>query len=186
MWAKNKQSGFTIVELLIVVVVIAILAAITIVSYNGIQQRSNNTAIISAVSQTSKLIKAYYAVNTEYPSTSAGNICVTTVSGCIRDTGIVDPDNASFNTNLKSVGSPPSSIPSLGTRGNGIIYNYLSTRTYNGQAQPVLLFYWLNGTNQQCGVDGVMSTWELAVTAGAGYTSGNSAGKTLCYISVSV
>ena len=34
-WAKNKQA-FTIVELLIVIVVIAILAAITIVAYTGI------------------------------------------------------------------------------------------------------------------------------------------------------
>ena len=31
-----KQRGFTIVELLIVIVVIGILAAITIVAYNGI------------------------------------------------------------------------------------------------------------------------------------------------------
>lgn len=36
-WAKQK--GFTIVELLIVIVVIGILAAITIVAYNGIQER---------------------------------------------------------------------------------------------------------------------------------------------------
>ena len=35
---KELRRGFTIVELLIVVVVIAILAAITIVSYSGIQQ----------------------------------------------------------------------------------------------------------------------------------------------------
>lgn len=42
-WAK-KQTGFTIVELLIVVVVIAILAAITIVAYNGISQRAKTTA----------------------------------------------------------------------------------------------------------------------------------------------
>ena len=35
MWAK--QAGFTIVELLIVIVVIAILAAITIVAYNNVQ-----------------------------------------------------------------------------------------------------------------------------------------------------
>lgn len=40
MWAKNKNSGFTIVELLIVIVVIGILAAITIVAYNGIQERA--------------------------------------------------------------------------------------------------------------------------------------------------
>ena len=37
---KQKQKGFTIVELLVVIVVIAILAAITIVAYNGIQQRA--------------------------------------------------------------------------------------------------------------------------------------------------
>ena len=37
---NKKPHGFTIVELLIVIVIIAILAAITIVSYNGIQQRA--------------------------------------------------------------------------------------------------------------------------------------------------
>lgn len=40
MWAKTNKTGFTIVELLIVIVVIAILAAITIVAYNGIQNRA--------------------------------------------------------------------------------------------------------------------------------------------------
>jgi prepilin-type N-terminal cleavage/methylation domain-containing protein len=37
---NRKQTGFTIVELLIVIVVIGILAAITIVAYNGIQERA--------------------------------------------------------------------------------------------------------------------------------------------------
>jgi len=41
--AKHTLPGFTIVELLIVVVVIAILAAITIVSFNGIQERAATT-----------------------------------------------------------------------------------------------------------------------------------------------
>lgn len=49
-WAK-KQTGFTIVELLIVVVVIAILAAITIVSYNGISERARVSAAASFASQ---------------------------------------------------------------------------------------------------------------------------------------
>lgn len=43
--SRISASGFTIVELLIVVVVIAILAAITIVAYNGIQNRVHDTAI---------------------------------------------------------------------------------------------------------------------------------------------
>ena len=54
MWAKNKQSGFTIVELLIVVVVIAILAVITIVSYNGIQERARISGAQSFSTQLSR------------------------------------------------------------------------------------------------------------------------------------
>lgn len=38
-WAK-LSSGFTIVELLIVIVVIAVLASITVVAFNGIQERA--------------------------------------------------------------------------------------------------------------------------------------------------
>ena len=37
-------NGFTIVELLIVIVIIGILAAITIVAYNGITARAQTTA----------------------------------------------------------------------------------------------------------------------------------------------
>lgn len=40
---KSNQSGFTIVELLIVIAVIGILAAITIVAYSGIQQRARDS-----------------------------------------------------------------------------------------------------------------------------------------------
>lgn len=57
-WAKQKQAGFTIVELLIVVVVIAILAAITIIAYNGIRDRAIQSKIRTDISQLEKAIVA--------------------------------------------------------------------------------------------------------------------------------
>lgn len=56
-WAPQKSTGFTVVELLIVVVVIAILAAITIVSYNGISQRANESSLKNELATAVKKIE---------------------------------------------------------------------------------------------------------------------------------
>lgn len=65
----RHSTGFTIVELLIVIVVIGILAAITIVAYNGIQERARKTNLISAVRSYVTGLNLYYAANNSYPST---------------------------------------------------------------------------------------------------------------------
>lgn len=67
-----REAGFTIVELLIVIVVIGILAAITIVAYNGIQNRANDIAIQSDMQNLGKKIELYYAEYGEYPETWTG------------------------------------------------------------------------------------------------------------------
>ncbi len=55
--SRRASHAFTIVELLIVIVVIAILAAITIVAYNGIQDRARASAASAALSGALKKIK---------------------------------------------------------------------------------------------------------------------------------
>ena len=52
---EMQPKGFTIVELLIVIVVIAILAAITIVAFTGIQQRARDSAAKSDLGQSVRL-----------------------------------------------------------------------------------------------------------------------------------
>ena len=70
---KIKQSGFTIVELLIVIVVIAILAAISIVAYNGIQNRGKASSGASLAGQTLKKIEAINSIKgTYFAGTAAG------------------------------------------------------------------------------------------------------------------
>ncbi len=64
----NKTTGFTIVELLIVVVVIAILAAITVVSFNGITQRANQSSLQSSAKQIAGRINLYKVETGTYPS----------------------------------------------------------------------------------------------------------------------
>ena len=68
MWAKQK--GFTIVELLIVIVIIGILAAITIVAYNGIQQRAQTTAMSSDLAGAARHMELAKVDSTDesYPS----------------------------------------------------------------------------------------------------------------------
>lgn len=59
--SKNKVKGFTLVELLIVIVVIAILAAISIVAYNGITQRARDTQRATDAGNLAKAIVNYNA-----------------------------------------------------------------------------------------------------------------------------
>lgn len=64
---KSRQHGFTIVELLIVIVVIAILASITVVAFNGISKRANNSARKSEAANVVKLLEAYKVTKGDYP-----------------------------------------------------------------------------------------------------------------------
>ena len=71
MWAKHKQTGFTIVELLIVIVVIGILAAISIVAYNGIQNRAVVASLSSDLDNANKLLRLDQVSGSAFPSTLA-------------------------------------------------------------------------------------------------------------------
>ena len=64
----QKQKGFTIVELLIVIVVIAILAAITVVAYNGISARARDSQRQSDIVAVQKALEMYKLDNSSYPS----------------------------------------------------------------------------------------------------------------------
>ena len=181
------SKGFTIVELLIVVVIIAILAAITLVTYNGIQQRANNAAIIDAASKSLRMIQAYISANTTLPYTSASAsdwLCVTVSSGCVWSSGSV-PVRSAFNTNISTIGTVPSSVPVVGTDRYGIIYYWNSSWTLSGVSRPAILIYWLQGTNQQCGVQGVIVESGATLSPSTtGYTVGSDSGKTRCEVSI--
>lgn len=65
-------AGFTLVELLIVIVIIAILAAITIVAYNGIQARARDSVRKSDVAQITKALQTYNIDKGNYIESGSG------------------------------------------------------------------------------------------------------------------
>lgn len=67
-----QKRGFTIVELLIVIVVIGILVAITIVAYTGIQSRARDNVRRSDLASIQKILAIYKAQNGGYPACSGG------------------------------------------------------------------------------------------------------------------
>lgn len=72
---NNKTTGFTIVELLIVIVVIGILAAITLTSYTGITAKANNATLISDLANNTKKLSMYNAQYGEYPHINSTTGC---------------------------------------------------------------------------------------------------------------
>jgi len=70
--SKNRQfQGFTIVELLIVVVIIAILAAITIIVFNGITGRARDSSVKADITSFAKVLENEKTVAGTYPATAA-------------------------------------------------------------------------------------------------------------------
>ncbi len=106
---KASDKGFTIVELLIVIVVIGILAAITIVAYNGIQNRARTSSAQATATTVVKKAEAYNALLGSYP-TVAQLEAATPQESSLQGTGIeldteLDADNGTDTVNYTQCGS---------------------------------------------------------------------------------
>lgn len=145
MWAR-KQTGFTIVELLIVIVVIAILAAITIVAYNGITQRANASAAQSAVSQAMKKLAVYAVDNAEsYPTD-------------LESLGVISGGGVSFQYTANNSTDPKGYCVTATT--NGISYYLGKNFTYTSGSTNTI-----NQSNSQTGAcPGHSGTGNAAIT----------------------
>ena len=81
MTTKNiKNQGFTLVELLIVIVIIAILTVVSLVAYNGLQNQAKTSAAKSAADAVAKKAELYNTAKSSYP-TGLGDLTNTANSG---------------------------------------------------------------------------------------------------------
>ncbi len=109
----KKQSGFTIVELLVVIVVIGVLAAITLVTYGGVSSKADVASMQSDLSSANTKLKMYYAEIGTYPTS---NVCPTPGSDqiCLN--------SSPGTTYLYSSTAPYSTFSLVATRNNRKYY----------------------------------------------------------------
>lgn len=72
----SKRSGFTVVELLVVIVVIGILSGLAAVGYKGMQNKAIVTDVKADGSRIADMLELYYLKNKQFPAdlTSLGQI----------------------------------------------------------------------------------------------------------------
>lgn len=150
MWAKYKHHyGFTIVELLIVIVVIGILAAITIVSFNGVTAKAYNAKVQSGVNTYAKVISSYSAEKGSWPTQSpaclgsgyASNQCWNGTNGTVFVNSDLDTALSSYISQKPVMDSTLMQYTSEDKR-TGIVY-------WN-DSNGVRLEYYLKGRGQKC------------------------------------
>lgn len=137
--SANKNYGFTIVELLIVIVVIAILASISIVSYNGIQNRAKATAatttaknVVTKAEMANTFKGSYPGTISDFNDNSESKI---TGSGLTLGTPDANTGTNTVSYHKCTAGSPTAVVG--GARvgafnydaGTGFVYTYLGNAT---------------------------------------------------------
>ena len=147
---RDSQHGFTIVELLIVIVVIGVLAAITIVAFNGVQQRARDAKRISAIDTFEKAVRLYKTSYGEYPSPSTNErpACIgeladyPSVDGfsagrCMKDGdtrgAYVDED---FNAKLREI------IPAIPNASYPVAYDAFRGAWYSTSGDDAYIHYY--------------------------------------------
>lgn len=129
---QRYPSGFTIVELLVVIVVIGILATITIISYTGISNKAITVSLISDLDSASKQLKLYYIDHGTYPTIMVANCptapiadnkyCIKASTGNTFTYTSIVPSTfhlTSTNNNNSSYSSTDNTVPALTTTAPG-------------------------------------------------------------------
>lgn len=181
---NSYRKGFTIVELLIVIVVIAILAAISVVAYNGIRDRAEAAAITSHVSQYAKIIEMYIVQNGRAPQANwrclgdattlpaangyAENFCFKPSNDGTNPSTFAEADPVlmqelrEVNSRLPSAGFPEAGCVELNRLCRGVIYD---GSTNNFADNPAVIVYFT--ALKSCPI-GDKVAWWTAVHADPG------------------
>lgn len=146
--AQHTRQGFTIVELLIVIVIIGILAAIVIVAYNGIQNRAYDASIQSELKNTGQTLLVKNIDSGNYPNDEA---TLSTMGIKVSKTAYGNPlisGGMAYNGLYCSTvtGYSPSKFAIIASSKSGNVFSYSS----EGQGAIYPTVSWTGGWGTMC------------------------------------
>ena len=125
---NKKQKGFTMVELLVVVTIIAVLTAVGAVSYGSTAKKSRDAKRTSDIEAIRTALELYRSDEGEYP------VLTVNASTCITSSSIA----SATETYLEKVPTDP-----INTTRSTVLYCY----KYSGNATSYTLTIYLEGEN---------------------------------------
>lgn len=175
---KRYTSGFTIVELLVVIVVIAILATIAIVSYSWVTRDANNTKRIAGAQELVKVLSTYKLKFGGLPTDIANNSTY-----CLSD------DSSACATN--NPGSSPitnatlNELKKVGLSNKPTLPPYSTTFTYHGNTRrKAPIIYTSGGSTAVIIILEGMNQCPAGEKATSGFPNPNSDGAIACELKV--
>jgi prepilin-type N-terminal cleavage/methylation domain-containing protein len=166
--ARQQERGFTIVELLIVIVVIAILATITIVAYNGVQSRAKAATAADNASKVQQVAESINQDTASYPRltadwTAAANVTAKlpaaislTIVGGTGLTGALSASNATTTITYQYCGAV--AAPAAGAATGGRIQYWDSSLSTPAVSSNVL-YVGTGAAGLGVGAGTVCNTW---------------------------
>jgi len=159
---KIHTKGFTLVELLVVIVIISILASISIIAYNGSQGRARDSRRQNDIAELAKGLELYYLDNHKYP-TSGGATVMSNAWNTTADASwqtLVTALKPYMDNNVPSDPTSTSNVNVLTPVGYNYAYlsNNAATSCGAGFNQMYLIVYRLEGSAQTNTLNGNCTT----------------------------
>lgn len=132
---RSMQKGFTLIELMIVVAIIGILAAVALPAYQDYTVRAKVTEIMLAASGGKTAVSEFYQVNGALPAVGSLTLPTPTstyVSGVVQSAGII----TATGTNITQLGSATNTITLTPTADSTGVLSWVCSGTIDAKYRP--------------------------------------------------